>query len=273
VPVTNFPCVIEQTDFGDVAALRLSWMRSRVVGYGVHVFVVRGALIDTGFPGAANDLRHIVKSFKVRGALLTHHHEDHAGNVQALARARMPLAIDDDTLALVRQPGRIGAYRHITWQAMRGLTRDVIPFDDASLTLVATPGHCANHHVVWDHDTGTLFGGDLFLGVKVRVAHAHEDPRALLHSLRAMVARAPARVFCAHRGFVPNAAAALTAKAEWLADVIGEIDRLDDGGFSDREISDRLLGGRTLTHYFSAGDYSPVNLVRGVRRSRVPAVV
>lgn len=253
---------------GDVAALRLSWMRSRAVRYSVHVFVVRGAMIDTGFPGAAHDVATILRAHNVRGALVTHEHEDHAGNVQLLAERGIPLAADDATLAHLRNPGRIGAYRHVIWRAARPLTHAVTPFVDETFALLHTPGHSDSHHAVWDHNTGTLFAGDLFLGVKVRMAHLDENPRALLTSLDAMVQRAPARVFCAHRGLVPNGAAALVAKRAWLADIIGESDRRMDAGENNITISNAVLGARTITHWFSAGAYSPVNFVRALRRTR-----
>ena len=37
----------------------------------------------------------------------------------------------------------------------------------------------------WDAERETVFGGDLFLGVRVRVAHPGEDPRQLARSVRA----------------------------------------------------------------------------------------
>ena len=259
--------MIERTQHDDVTALRLSWPRSRLAKYGVHVFVVRGAMIDSGFPGAWREVRDIVQSYAIRGALLTHHHEDHAGNVQALARAGVPLAIDGATRAIIKTRQPIGFYRHFTWRAMQPLSDEVIPFSDNSLSLVPTPGHCDNHHAVWDDSTGTLFAGDLFLGVKVRVAHVHENPRALVQSLRAMAARSPARMFCAHRGFVANPVAALFAKAEWLQQLIYEVDERIARGEPVALIAREIVGRRTLTDYFSAGDYSALNVVRAIRDS------
>jgi glyoxylase-like metal-dependent hydrolase (beta-lactamase superfamily II) len=239
-----------------------------MAGYAVHVYVVRGAMIDTGFPGAKRDVAAIAQSMSVRGVLLTHHHEDHAGNIEALAHAGIPIAMDSATESLVRNPGRIGLYRHLTWRSMRALQSPIMPFTDDSLALVPTPGHCSNHQAVWDAGTGTLFSGDLFLGVKVRVAHGHENPRDMVRSLRSMAALTPARVLCAHRGLVAHAASALTAKAEWLEHLVGETDLLIDAGLADSVIATRLVGPRTLTHFFSAGDYSAINVVRSIRNSR-----
>ncbi len=256
--------MIERTAHDDVEQLGLSWWRSRLVGYGVHAYTVRGVLIDTGFPAVGRELLTFVRERGIRGAMVTHAHEDHAGNVERLAAAGLPLWIDRRTRRAVESGGRIGFYRHFTWQAMTPLRSPVRSFSDSSLEPVHTPGHSEDHHVVWDHETRTLFAGDLYLGVKVRVAHPHEDPRSLVASLRAMVARGPRRVFCAHRGFVPDGAGALSAKADWMDATITEIDRLARTGAGVREIRTRTLGARGWTHRFSAGDYSPDNLVRAV---------
>jgi glyoxylase-like metal-dependent hydrolase (beta-lactamase superfamily II) len=219
-------------------------------------------LVDTGFPAVAREVVALAKTRAIRGALVTHQHEDHAGNVEPLAAAGVPLGMSEATRRVVTRPQAIGFYRHYTWHAMPVLRSSYESFADQSLELVHTPGHSDDHHVVWDHHTDTLFAGDLFLGVKVRVAHAYERPRDLVASLRAMSGRHPNRLFCAHRGFVANGASALEAKADWLEQVIARVRELHAAGADEREIRQRVFGRRGLVHWFSAGDYSPVNLVR-----------
>lgn len=260
--------MIQQTQFGDVTALLFTWPRSRVVGYSVHAFLVRGVLVDNGFPGAAHDVRTLIANFPLRGAFVTHHHEDHAGNTQLLAKSGVPLAMDAETLALLQRPAPIGPYRHFMWKASPPVISPITPFSDDSLSLVATPGHCSNHHSVWDESTGTLFAGDLFLGIKVRVAHSYENPRQQVLSLRAMIARNPERVFCAHRGLIADGQGMLRAKADWIEQLVLSADRLIDDGRSDHEIRKELIGPLGSSHFISAGDYSPVNLVAAIRKSR-----
>lgn len=239
-----------------------------MVGFSVHVFAVRGVLIDCGFPRVAREVSALVDRLRPRGALITHRHEDHAGNVEMLARQGIPIDASPDTLARVRLPRRIGAYRRVTWGAMPPLTTPVRPFRDQSLELVPTPGHSEDHHAVWDHETGTVFLGDLFLGVKVRVAHAYETPRAHVASLRSIVARAPARVFCSHRGLLRGGTSLLVSKIDWMQRVIERIDAMHDAGADVTTIRRTVIGRRSSTHWFSRGDYSPDHLVRAVLRSR-----
>ena len=118
---------------------------------------------------------------------------------------------------------------------------------------------------MWDAAEGTLFGGDLYLGVKVRIAHPGEDPRLLARTLRQIARLSPARLFDAHRGVVPNPTPLLVAKAEWTEEMVGDIERRIARGDSDAVIVRELFGGESLPGYFSAGDYSRINFVRAVR--------
>jgi len=252
---------------GDVARLEMWSVGSRLVGYTASAYLVRGILVDCGFPAAGSHLDAIVERERPRGVFITHFHEDHAGNVERVARRGIPIALSAETMARVRSPAPIGFYRRATWGTAPPLRSDVRPFADARLTLVAAPGHSSDHHVVLDTADGTLFGGDLFLGVKVRIAHPAEDPRLLARTLRAVAALGPTRLFDAHRGYVPNPVPLLVAKADWTEETIAAIEQRVLAGVSDAAIVRELFGGESLPGYFSGGDYSRTNFVRAVRRS------
>ncbi len=138
-------------------------------------------------------------------------------------------------------------------------------FVSDTLRLVPTPGHASDHHIVWDAERETIFGGDLFLGVKVRAAHDDERPRELARSLRATAALRPRRYFDAHRGPVRNPVSALGAKADWLEETIAAIEQRIGQGWSDRAIAREILGREDLAYYVSRGGMSRVTFVAQVR--------
>ncbi|HJU64786.1 MAG TPA: MBL fold metallo-hydrolase, partial [Gemmatimonadaceae bacterium] len=226
-----------------------------------------GVLVDAGFPGVAPEFGGYLDRARPRGVILTHFHEDHAGNAELVARRGIPIAAASDTVAALRAAEQIGLYRRLIWGNVVPLRADIVPFQPGGLILVHTPGHSADHHVVWDAETGTLFSGDLFLGVKVRVAHPAEDPRLISHSVRAAASLGPRRMFDAHRGLVPNPVGALRAKADWLDETIAAIERRIAEGRPDRAIAREILGREELPHYISLGGLSRINIVRAVRRT------
>lgn len=254
----------------DVRRHIISWWRSRSVGYDVSVYAVRGVLVDCAFPGAAADVDRVLAAERPEAVIVTHQHEDHAGNVDRVAVSGTALVMSAATRnALASQPP-MGAYRRFAWGSWRGLDAAAGAATEPrveAMELVPTPGHSDDHHVVLDTATGTVFGGDLYLGVKVRVARPGEDPRALAASLRRIAALGPARFFCAHRGPVPDPAATLGAKADWIEETIGRIESLAARGWAPAAIRDEVLGREPWTTLVTAGDLSRLNLVRAVLES------
>jgi glyoxylase-like metal-dependent hydrolase (beta-lactamase superfamily II) len=250
----------------DIELFRLRSWRSTAMGYSVCVFLVRDQLIDTGFPGARNAVARLLDERRPRGVVVTHQHEDHAGNVELVARRGIPIAMAPATEAALRAgEANVGLYRRACWGTMAPLCTAVEAYEPSGLELLPTPGHSPDHHLVWDAERETLFAGDLFLGVKVRVARPMEDPRALAQSARRAAELRPRQVFDAHRGLVPNGADALRAKATWLEEVIGAIDERIARGWSDRAITRAVLGREDVVYAVSRGDLSRVNFVRAVR--------
>jgi glyoxylase-like metal-dependent hydrolase (beta-lactamase superfamily II) len=264
---------------GDVTRLELSSRASRLVGYAVSAYLVEvpggHVLVDTGFPRAWGTLAAYLADRAggdprgaLRGAIVTHQHEDHAGNAAALAAAGVPLAMSAATRAAVAHVPRPGYYRDFTWGRMAPVPPAAPAFDPAPLALLPTPGHSPDHHAVWDAERETLFGGDLFIGVKVRVAHPGEDLRALARSLRAAAALRPRRLFDAHRGLVPRGAEALAAKAGWVEDTVARVEALLARGWGEGRVRRAVLGREELSGYVSFGHYSRGNFVRAVRGGR-----
>jgi glyoxylase-like metal-dependent hydrolase (beta-lactamase superfamily II) len=173
--------------------------------------------------------------------------------------------MDARTAERVHAPKPIGFYRRFTWGSPEPMGAFVPLELPPALECIPTPGHSDDHHVVWDRDTGTVFGGDLFIGVKVRISHRSENPRAVVQSLRRVLALNPRRYFDAHRGLLDAPVEALIAKAEWLEATIGTIDALIAEGLEDAAIARRVLGRDWWNRTFTGGDYTMANFVHCVR--------
>jgi glyoxylase-like metal-dependent hydrolase (beta-lactamase superfamily II) len=250
------------------------WSRlGRALGYTASAYLARGVLVDTGFPHAARDVRALLERERPRAVVVTHAHEDHGGNAALAAALGIPVVASAATLARLRAPAPLPLYRRLVWGTPRALPAGhgatAHPaLAGAGLELVAAPGHAPDHAVVWDAGRGHLFGGDLFLGVRVRIAHTEEEPRELVRTLRWAAALEPAVLFDAHRGPVAAPAPLLRAKADWLEATVGEVERLADAGLPEREIRRRVLGREPLVAVGSRGEYGKRNLVRAALAGR-----
>lgn len=262
--------MLREERHGDVTRLIFRSWRSRSLGFDVSAYAARGVLIDTAFQAVGAELGAWLDARRPDGVILTHYHEDHAGNVALVARRGVPLWIARETEERVRHPAPIRSYRRWCWGAQPPLLVPVLPFVHAQLDVRHAPGHSSDHHVVWDAERETLFGGDLFLGVKVRVSHPfpREDVRAQIASLRRVAALRPARFFDAHRGLVPDAVAQLSAKADWIEETAARVDALAAEGWDDRAIVRKLFGGEDWMARLTLGDYSRRNFVGSLRATR-----
>ena len=256
--------MIEEVEPG-VRRLRMRSWRGALVGYDVSAYMLGDVLVDTGFPRGGQTLLEAVDALHPRGIVLTHWHEDHAGSAPALAASGVPMVMHGECESLLRERPAIRSYRREVWGHTAALRSPLLGFDVAPLELVETPGHSADHLAVWDPERRILASGDLFLGVKVRVAHEEdESPRTLVASLRRAAALEPRLLLDAHRGPVRDAAAQLRAKADWNEEQIGAIERLHAQGVEAGEIVRRLFGGESLVGWVSGLEYSRRGFVRAV---------
>ena len=252
----------------DVVRVHCSTWRGDAVGYDVSAYVVRGVLVDAGFPRVGREFRAAIRALGVRGALITHQHEDHTGSVAALAAEGLPLHMHPGCEAVLRERPSIGLYRKAIWGWPARLEGPVVPFDVAPLHALHLPGHTPDHLVLWDPERRILVSGDLFLGVKVRIAHHDESPVQLVRSLRTAAALAPRLLLDAHRGPIPDPAPLLLAKADWIESTTAEVVALAAAGIGEREIARRVLGTEDLVGWASFREYSKRSLVHAMLRDR-----
>ena len=174
------------------------------------------ALIDSGFPGSAeNILRAVAAAGRtaadVRHLVVTHAHPDHIGSLAALRRATGAAVYVHAADAEIVRTGT--GFRPMTpapglfaqllvrlvirpkLKRMRQLEPtpvdhevgdgDVLPIA-GGLRVVHTPGHCAGHvALLWPQHGGVLIGGDVaghVMGLSVSVAN--EDLAEAERSLR-----------------------------------------------------------------------------------------
>lgn len=103
--------------------------------------------------------------------LITHTHDDHVGNVDAVRTA-----FDVETIGW--DPSHPAVDRGFD-------DGDTVVLGDGTYELLHTPGHAADHCSAYDPETGVLFAGDLVFGNGGvgRTDLAGSDPTALPESL------------------------------------------------------------------------------------------
>jgi glyoxylase-like metal-dependent hydrolase (beta-lactamase superfamily II)/predicted DCC family thiol-disulfide oxidoreductase YuxK len=160
--------------------------------------VYDGLLIDPGSPRMRRSLaRHLrrLPPGTIRAVVATHHHEEHVGNLNWAAKATSaPLYLSAQTAELMKSPWQLPMVR----AAIIGqpspleppfeILRDRITTAHGELEVLATPGHCDDHIVLYDRREKVLIAGDAFMGSYFATPNPDVDSRKWIDTLERLLA-------------------------------------------------------------------------------------
>ncbi len=76
--------VIKPIDFTPIKAWRLGCNAFGSPKMYVYCYLIDGLLMDTGQPRVQKELSEVLQNERIDKIVVTHHHEDHHGNIGAL---------------------------------------------------------------------------------------------------------------------------------------------------------------------------------------------
>lgn len=152
-----------ESDAGSTDTGELRWARTEL-GFVSAYVLARGntaAIVDTGTNGSAEAIGQTLTDIglnysNVAHVILTHHHGDHVGSIDAVL-ANTPSATVYAGEADLGQINVTAGGQPVDDSRIQGLTggEDIFGFE-----AIATPGHTAGHMAVIDHAAGLLVAGD-----------------------------------------------------------------------------------------------------------------
>jgi hydroxyacylglutathione hydrolase len=180
----------------------------------LHLDNQRAIVVDPGDP-------EVVKAYladnnlELAGVLVTHHHFDHTGGIEALA---------SNTSVAVIGP-KSSPFTGLT-QTVEGNSR--FRLESLDIHVLAVPGHTLDHVAYYLPDIGALFCGDtLFSGGCGRVFEGtFEQMRCSLAAIRELPKST--KMFCAHEYTAANLRFALAVEPDNadLQERVAEVSRL-----------------------------------------------
>lgn len=126
------------------------------------------------FPAEQEDLRRTLEALAaeghaVRGVLLTHHHGDHCGGVDAMRRALPGVPVYAHAQTAERLSRRGLAVERLVEGG------EVLPFGPAGLRALHTPGHAPGHLCLVDLAGGGMIVGDMVASQGTIVVDPEDD--------------------------------------------------------------------------------------------------
>lgn len=242
----------------------------------VFCYVIGDILIDTGQSHMRKAVLDIAEAYSVKSVLLTHHHEDHSGNAEAVKRAlKIPVFAHPATIDKMSKPYRVFPYQRWIWGVNTPLSADPLPgeiFESRHLKFQAvhTPGHSKDHTVYLEINHGWLFSGDLYLGDRIKYFRADEKIADQIASLKKILACDFDALFCGHRPRPKKGKDYLAAKLGFLEDFYGRVSELADQGLDDKTVMQSLeLKEQWLVRLMCFGNVSMRNMVRSAMAARI----
>lgn len=258
----------EILDFGDVRGIRVGRSLLGNPLMTVIFYHLDDLLIDTGPYCARRSVKHYLDRHGVERALLTHYHEDHAGNAGVLVDRGIRVFGHEETVRRLAVHNRLKPYEHIMFGKLEIAQINPLPerveTDHCVLIPIHTPGHSRDHTVYHEPDRGWLFSGDLFLGAKIKYWRRDEDMSTTLESLDRVLKLDFETLFCGHNPRLNNPKRHLESKRQYLGDLVDKVSGLQQQGLGRNRIIALLTKGREkhFAKWLTLGDASYRNMIK-----------
>lgn len=236
----------------------------------VYTYLIDGLLIDTGTSKLRSEFMAAIREEELEQLVISHHHEDHTGNLAELQEALgIRAKAHPLTDALVADPARISLSRHLSWGAITPTTCDALDLtlpietDHFRFDIHHVPGHAVDQIALHEPSQGWLFSADLYLTSYPKIFMNGESILSSIDSLDRMAALDFDVLYCCHRPKYEGGQSFLLEKKQYLQDFYGGVISEYLKGKAPKEIM-RVLGLRELVtmKLLSQGELSVENMVK-----------
>ncbi len=241
----------------------------------VYSYLIDGVLIDTGQPRIRKELLNALKEKSVQKILVTHHHEDHSGNIEAIKELKSIEAYASPLCCeLLKNPPKVEPARWVTWGQMPKSQLIPLPQNEQFVTsngvcsfeVLDTPGHAIDQISLYESSRGWLFSGDLFVHDYVKVFMRDENIADQITSIQKLLKLDFEVLLCNHQPIFSNPKPRLQNKLQFLQDFYGKIKGEHDKGLTTPKEIMKALGMKEyrFMQVFSLGQLSRINMVKSV---------
>lgn len=240
----------------------------------VYAFVVDDVLIDTAQSHNKENILKVARQHDISKIILTHHHEDHSGNVAMLMST---LDIDayahPEAVRILKKGLKISPLSKLLSGSVASahlkplLETDVVKTKNHILKPIYSPGHCNDHYCYYEQNKGWLFSGDLYVADKIKYFATFESLLTQIESLKKLVALDFDILFCSHNPKTHGGKQRLKNKLQFFEDFAGEVERYYNQGHNARQIF-ALMGMKEnyVNKYLTLGSFCAENMVHSVVR-------
>jgi len=239
----------------------------------VHIFFVDGLLIDTAQSRMRKEVLGVIENLPVQQIFLTHHHEDHSGNLTAIQeKFSVPTYASSKCVELMKKPPSISFAQWVTWgksKANFNITPEDKHIETArySFELIPIPGHAEDMLGLYEQNQGWFFSADLYVNDYIKFFMRNESMAQQIISIQRVLKLDFEVLFCNHNPQLKDGKKLLQSKLNFLENFYGKVSRLYQKGYSISAIYKELKLKRSWSiRLLSHGNLSTLNMIQSVFR-------
>jgi glyoxylase-like metal-dependent hydrolase (beta-lactamase superfamily II) len=230
-------------------------------------------LIDTGQRHARKQILADTKDLKVDQIFVTHHHEDHSGNIAQLqAQYRCEVYGSKACSEMMKNPPKISLAQKLTWGS-RPAFGSIVPLENELKTpkytfqIVPIPGHASDMVALYEPSKKWLFSADLYINSYISYFLENESIADQIDSIRRVMNLDFDVMFCSHKPKLENPKDSLAKKLDFLSSTFDAVGDLHARGHSAKSIFKLLkLKEDHVVKTLSSGLLSKLNMVKSIIR-------
>ena len=264
---------IQQFQYEAIQAFTFGYHPLRKPKLLVNMFYVDGLLIDTGQAWMRSAILKTTSDLRVEQIFVTHHHEDHSANIDALKRQHgCPVYSSSLCAQVMRSPPPISFAQKIVWGG-RPASSALIPLDNELTTanykfqLIPIPGHAEDMVALYEPTKRWLFSADLYVNAYIGYFLQEESIVDQIASIRTILQLDFKVMLCSHNPPTENGQQMLQKKLDYLEDFYQKVITKYQQGYLEDQIMKVLgLNEHGYIHWISGGLLSKRNMVRSAIR-------
>lgn len=265
--------LVESSSFEGVNILRVGQNPVRQPKLTVNLFSIDRLLIDTGPPRMFHEIWDHFKDQDLNQIFVTHHHEDHTGNVAQLSRDLNCPAYSSILCAeMMKNPPKISFAQYAIWgnrpafHDLQGISGSITT-ENYEFELINIPGHAPDMVALYEPHRKWLFSADLYVHHYISYFLFSESVSQQIQSLKILLTLDFDSLFCCHVPPMKDGREKLEKKLRFLTEFESSVKEEASKGHSARTIMKKLkLQERWDIRLLSHGMLSKLNMVKSVLR-------
>ena len=221
--------ISDKFEWEGVTGMKFGHARFGIPKMSVHVFYVDGLLIDTGHSNMSRIICQKIKELEVDQIFITHHHEDHTGNLEPLQNYfGCPTYAAPKTCEMMKNPPPISFGQNLTW-GNRPPNHHLIPKSKIIKTpqyefeIIPIPGHTVDQVALYERNQKWLFSADLFVNTYINIFLNSETFVEQIDSIEQILKLDFELLFCNHNPQKTGGKELLKQKLQFLKELYNNV--------------------------------------------------